>query len=120
MTQEEQILITARVAHEVNKAICEANGDDSQVEWDDAPENIKQSAIDGVRFHLKNPNVTPEDSHNNWLKFKKKDGWKYGKKKDAEKKTHPCMVSYDKLSFEDKVKDYAFRQVVHSLDAFIA
>lgn len=104
--------ICARIAHQLNKAVCESQGDNSQVDWDDAPENIQESAKNGVEFVLGNPFAKPSDSHENWLKFKKEDGWKYGPVKDAEKKEHPCFVPYNELPPEQKLKDYTFKSVV--------
>ncbi|UYA60179.1 Phage protein, Gp66 (IR5) [Pectobacterium sp. F1-1] len=103
----------ARTAHEVNRAYCAALGDHSQPNWEDAPDWQKNSAIEGVVFHL-NGDHPPEASHNKWLEFKKQDGWKYGPVKDAEKKEHPCFVPYDQLPKEQQVKDYLFRAVVHA------
>ena len=105
----------AKVCHNVNMRYCEALGDKSQVKWEDAPEWQKYSAMDGVQFHLKNPDVTAEDSHNNWLAEKIKNGWKYGPIKDAEKKEHPSCIPYDKLLTSEKVKDILFKEVVESL-----
>jgi hypothetical protein len=107
----------ARVAHEVNKAYCQAIGDNTQPSWEDAPEWQKSSAIAGVQFHINNPGAKPEDSHNSWLAHKEAEGWVYGEVKDAEKKTHPCMRPYSELPVEQRVKDYLFIQVVHSLSA---
>lgn len=36
----------ARVVHELNKAYCESIGDNSQPDWDNAPEWQKSSAAD--------------------------------------------------------------------------
>jgi len=105
----------ARVAHEVNRAYCEATGDDSQTSWDEAPDWQKKSAINGVRFHLVNPDVTPEQIHENWREVKRQDGWIYGPEKDEEKKTHPYMVAYSQLPQEQRVKDYLFSAVVKSM-----
>jgi hypothetical protein len=102
----------AKMCHEVNKAYCEAIGDHSQVSWNEAPEWQQGSAINGVIFHLNNPDAKPEDSHNNWWKEKIADGWKYGPVKDAEKKEHPCMVPYNELPLEIRVKDYLFIAMV--------
>lgn len=63
----------ARVAHEVNRAYCEAIGDDSQTPWEDAPDWQRESAIAGVEAHRDNPDMTPEDSHDSWLEQKAKD-----------------------------------------------
>jgi hypothetical protein len=107
-----QVDTMAICAHETNRAYCASIGDKSQVPWDRAPANIRQSAIDGVVHILNNPSGTPEDSHNNWLKFKEQDGWVYGEVKDLEKKTHPCCVPYSELPQEQRVKDIIFRSVV--------
>jgi hypothetical protein len=42
-------------------------------------------------------------------------GWHYGEVKDAEAKTHPCMVAYEELPFEQRVKDHVFRAIVSAL-----
>ena len=105
----------ARVAHEINKAYCEALGDDSQPSWGEAPDWQKESAVAGVRFHQANPNASASASHDSWLEQKRADGWRYGEVKDADAKTHPCFVPFDELPTEQKAKDFLFRQVVHSL-----
>jgi len=105
----------AKVCHEVNKAYCESLGDMSQPKWEDAADWQVNSALDGISFHLNNPEAGPEASHNNWLKDKEKDGWKYGPEKDVEKKAHPCFVPFQDLPKEQQAKDFLFRQVVHSL-----
>jgi hypothetical protein len=105
----------AKMAHEINRAYCLALGDGSQPEWKDAPEWQKDSARKGVQFHMSNPDATPENSHEEWLKVKAFDGWVYGETKDPEKKIHPCMKPYRELPRDQRVKDYLFRAVVHSL-----
>ena len=111
MTSEE----IAKVCHEVNRAYCEALGDMSQPKWEDAPDWQKGSAIIGVELHSDNPNATPKNSHEEWLKEKEATGWKYGPVKDVEKKEHPCFVPYNELPTEQKAKDYIFRAIVHAL-----
>ncbi len=105
----------ARVAHEVNRAYCEALGDNSQPAWEEAPDWQRSSAINGVNFHIANPDVGPDHGHNAWFAEKQATGWKYGPVKDAEKKEHPCFVPYDELPTEQKAKDFLFRGVVHAL-----
>ena len=90
------IVNIARVAHEVNKAYCESQGDFSQLIWEEAPEWQRDSAIAGVELHMAS-NVGPEISHENWRKHKLADGWVYGPVKDPEKKRHPCMVPFEEL-----------------------
>lgn len=110
----------AQTAHELNKAYCESIGDNSQPSWEDAPEWQKSSAINGVKFHLENPDASPSASHDSWLKQKEEEGWTFGLIKDPEKKRHPCFVPYDQLPVEQRSKDYIFRQTVHSLKKFLA
>jgi len=105
----------AKVAHEANRAYCESLGDASQLPWEQAPDWQKQSAINGVKFHLPNPNSQPSDSHESWLKEKVEAGWVYGETKDPDKKTHPCMVAFEKLPLEQQKKDHLFLGVVRSL-----
>lgn len=107
----------ARVCHEVNRAYCEALGDTSQKRWEEAPEWQRQSAMNGVQFHLNNPTAGPDHSHISWLKEKEDTGWKYGPVKDEAKKEHPCFVPYEQLPVEQKAKDYIFRSIVHALSS---
>ena len=105
----------AEVAHEVNKAYCDVLGDDSQPFWEDAPQWQTDSAMDGV-MAIKNKLVTrPEQSHENWLKEKFREGWTWGKVKDPEKKTHYCMLPFNQLSVEQQMKDRLFFAVVTAL-----
>lgn len=105
----------AKICHEANRALCAALGDLSQPAWEDAPEWQKQSARNGVEFHVMN-NAPPSASHDNWLKEKTEQGWKYGPVKDAEKKEHPCFVPYAHLPGTQKAKDHLFRGIVHAMN----
>ncbi|MER2007439.1 MAG: RyR domain-containing protein [Psychrobacillus sp.] len=100
----------AKLCHEVNRAYCISIGDNSQPPWNEAPIWQKESAYNGVMFHLNN-DVTPEQSHENWLEQKKLEGWTWGPVKDPEKKEHPCFIEYDKLPTEQKTKDYLFKAI---------
>lgn len=104
----------ARACHEANKALCEAYGDYSQVDYDAAPAWQKKAIMNGVEFHLTGEHG-PEATHENWMKDKQKDGWTYGAVKDREKKTHPCMVPYEKLPPMQKAKDRIIASIVRSL-----
>lgn len=104
--------LIAKIAHEVNRAYCQANGDNTQPAWADAPDWQKESATAGVRAHLERE-MSPEDSHNEWMRHKWADGWSYGPHKDPEHKKHPCMVPYHMLPLEQRTKDFLFRAVVH-------
>lgn len=104
----------ARECHEANRRYCGSVGDYSQHEWSDAPDWQRESAKNGVKFHFENPNASASASHENWLKEKEADGWKYGPVKDPEKKEHPCFVPYGELPQEQQNKDTLFITVVHN------
>lgn len=57
----------------------------------------------------------PEASHQSWMTQKLNDGWEWGAVKDANAKTHPCIMPFDQLPPEQQAKDYIFRAVVHAL-----
>ncbi len=113
-TVANKIEFIARVCHEVNKAYCEALGDDSQPSWEDAPTWQRESARMGVDLHLMG-DFGPEASHISWMKQKIDEGWVWGAFKDAEKKQHPCILPFGMLPKEQQAKDFIFRAVVHAL-----
>lgn len=102
----------AKICHDANRSYCETMDDYSQVPWELAPEWQKESAVNGVLYHQSHPDSKPSDSHENWLKEKLENGWKYGKVKDPEKKEHPCIVPYDELPDAQKKKDLLFLSIV--------
>lgn len=105
----------AYMCHQVNKAWCEANGDFSQKDWDQAEEWQRQSAVSGVSFRLNNPNAKEDSQHNAWMNDKINDGWVYGETKDADKKTHPCIVPFNQLPLFQQKKDTLFCAIVDAL-----
>lgn len=110
----------AKVAHEVNKAYCESIGDNSMLNWEDAFEWQKKKAVNGVQLYLENPDATPSQIHQNWLKQMAEEGWKYGPVKNFKAKEHPCFLPYEQLPLELKAKDFIFRQTVHSLKQYLS
>lgn len=105
----------AEVCHEANRTYCRTLGDHSQPEWTVAPQWQKDSAINGVNFHINNPLATPHASHETWLKEKLETGWQYGPVKNLDKKEHPCCVPYNQLPPEQRYKDVLFQSIVHAL-----
>lgn len=108
-------VIIAIMCHQVNKTWCEQNEDFSQKDWKDAPQWQRDSAMKGVQHRIDNPTGGPDASHNSWLKEKEETGWVYGAVKDADKKTHPCIVSFEELPEFQQQKDRLFCGVVDAL-----
>lgn len=105
----------AKVCHEANKAFCEANGDFSQKPWEEAEEWQRHSTVHSIEFLLANPAAKASALHDAWLKDKAADGWVYGEVKDAEKKTHPCIVPFEQLPKFQQQKDVLFQAIVDAL-----
>lgn len=105
----------AKVCHETNRSFCQTLNDDSQPQWELAPDWQRQSAINGVKFKLENPDASPSASHESWLEEKRQTGWKYGAVKNPDTKEHPCFVPYTALPAEQQVKDALFIGVVNSM-----
>lgn len=109
------IIATARICHEANRAYCSSIGDDSHLPWAEAPDWQKQSAIAGVEFNIANPTAGPSSAHESWVEEKRSAGWVYGEVKDPAAKTHPCCVPYDDLPLEQRRKDVLFIAIVRAL-----
>lgn len=113
------IIDIAVICHQANKALCQQTGDRSQKDWAAAEEWQRASAIEGVRFAIKNPDAPASAQHDAWLNDKRSEGWVYGEVKNADKKTHPCIVAYDELPPEQQAKDHLFKAVVSALAPFL-
>ena len=101
--------------HEAVRAWQRENGQAEAPPWSRAPQWMKDSSHDAVIWRVKNPSAKPSAQHDQWLAQKKKDGWKFGKTKDAVKKTHPMMVPYKQLPEIERRKDALVGAVVDSL-----
>jgi hypothetical protein len=112
---EDKVIGIAQVCHQANRAWGASNGDLSQPDWMDAPEWQTESAINGVKFRLENPDAGPDAQHNAWSAEKVAQGWVYGDVKDAEKKTHPCLVPFEELPLFQQKKDKLFSAIVDAL-----
>ncbi len=102
----------AKVCHEANRGFCETLGDTSQKSWSDADQWQRDSAIKEAEYALANPDAPASAHHEAWLNDKLADGWIYGPIKDPAKKEHPCIVPYNGLPPEQRLKDYLFKAIV--------
>lgn len=114
-----QIESLSRIVHEVNKVYCETQNDFSQKSWDEVDESRRVSTRDGVTAIINGSVTTPEESHENWMKYRLSQGWTYGKVKDDDAKTHPSLVPYSKLSSPERFKDALFHSIVMAYINFI-
>ncbi len=71
----------------------------------------------GMKAAIKNAlttDTTPEQSHINWLAAQEALGYKYGTEIDRVNLLHPCMVPYEQLPAEQKLKDDMFVAIIKS------
>jgi hypothetical protein len=114
MTREEIIEECARRAHEANRTYCRMNGDTSHAEWSKVPSWKRTSVMVGAHVAIDRPTLSPKMSHALWCDHMRSNGWTYGETKDSEKRTHPCLLPFSKLSIEHQVKDHMFLAIVRS------
>lgn len=106
----------ASVTHEANRKLREILGEPGDnPTWAETSESQRASVINGVEGIRSGRIASPRASHNNWLKFKENEGWKYGPVKDEAKKEHPCFLPYDELPAEQRMKDLLFGSIVRAL-----
>jgi len=61
--------------------------------------------MNGVKYQLDNPDITSEESHQNWIRAKRLQGWTYGPVKDFDRRTHPNLIDFMDLPDVEKLKD---------------
>lgn len=105
----------ARVCHEANRVLQIAAGEEPSPHWDVAPIWQREAAAVGVERALAGD--TPQELHETWCDTKRAAGWTYGPEKNANTKTHPCLVPYGDLPDEQRIKDHMFYAVVRAMVA---
>lgn len=107
----------APFVHEANRIITRVVKDvPVQPAWEDAPEDMKKSSIQGVLFALENPDATPKQQWEDWKKNKMADGWRYGPTRDNAKKLHPALVDdYSQVSEGTRAKDDLFQLIIKAM-----
>lgn len=102
----------ARICHNANAALSKFMGDSSHPLWELASKEQKASAKYRVTIALVRPRMSAQDMHEEWVRYKRDLGWKYGPIKDEEAKLHPGMVPYETLSEQQRFKNELFLSLV--------
>lgn len=109
----------AEACHEVNRVVQRVQieqgveGIAVAPPWGLVGPEMQTSVIQGVEGVL--AGRSPAQSHEAWCDYKRAHGWTYGAVKDEDAKTHPCLVPFDQLPEDQKLKDYVFRDVALAL-----
>lgn len=111
-TMTDRIEYIASRVHETNRQFCIKHNHFVDAEWNDLPEERRESTRNAVCAQLDNPAASPEASHERWMEQRTAEGWVYGPVKDPEAKTHPCLVPYAQLPAEQQEKDSLFAKSV--------
>ena len=102
----------SRIAYEAIRIYDQTLGDYSKATWSACEQWERDTVINGVTAIEKGIVIVPKDSHESWMKEKYDKGWVYGPVKNTDiaigKLTHPCLVPFEKLSDEQRTKDYLF------------
>jgi hypothetical protein len=104
--------LIAEVCHEANRVLQRAGGEVVHFPWENTTEVLRASIRSGVGGVL--DGLSPEESHQAWVEYKVAEGWVYGPVKDFAAKTHPNLVPYSELPFEQRLKDRLFGTIVEA------
>lgn len=99
----------AGACYEVDRALCQHNGDYTSRPWDEASAWQVEAACHGVAALLQDTTLTPAEQHELWMQHKLDNGWSWGPNKDENLKQHPCILPYDQLPEHQRLKDVLFQ-----------
>lgn len=108
----------ARMCHEANRIYCDTTPAAfvrQSVAWEYLDAHTRESVVAGVLAIILRRTKSPEEQHEEWCSFKRKNGWTHGEKFDEAIKQHPCLLPYAELSEAHKRKDLIFRSIVQSM-----
>lgn len=99
------ILIASIAANLAGQALVAAGFHNGGIAWDELPEDARKGLESQVEGFVANPELTPEAVHGAWLTQKLADGWTFDADLNAEKKTSPNIVDWDRASPQRRVLD---------------
>lgn len=105
--------IIAATACNVIAAYTGVQGADNPT-WENASDDHKRTWLGSVNL-LQTVRETDEEMHNTFSQHKKDEGWVYGPEYDADAKTDPTLVDFDKLPEQHHVCNALVRSSVNIL-----
>lgn len=96
----EALLFCAKLCHAAIKAYNDARG---EITLDFGL--IKAGLVHAIQDAVEDERIDGKEMHRRWMEDKLAKGWVHGPEKDAQKRTHPCILGYEELPAEQRVKD---------------
>jgi class 3 adenylate cyclase/tetratricopeptide (TPR) repeat protein len=69
------------------------------------PDPIQTAGVSLSEELLSLVELLAKNAHDRWAQQRLADGWRYGPKRDDERKEHPCLVPYESLPDSEKTYD---------------
>lgn len=102
----------AKTAYEATRAWTASSGGSPRPPWEQAEPWRRKSAIEGVRKAT--DGRTAEQLHEEWRRDRAKRGWRFGEKRNAQKKEDPHLKPFAELSDGQKGKSQLFAAVAQA------
>tara|TARA_R110002124_G_scaffold285661_1_gene464491 strand:- start:111 stop:449 length:339 start_codon:yes stop_codon:yes gene_type:complete len=102
----------AKEVHKNHREYCASINHKTQPVWSKLEESHKQTIASTVNKILSSEIKSKEDSHINFVNFKKSLGWKFGDAYSIELKTNPRLCNFEDLSKENRMKEEIFFNTV--------
>lgn len=78
-------------------------------EWERREEKFREQFVNIINKYISSDKLpTPSKAHASWMHSYFKMGWKYGKTRDTNKKTHPDLIPFEELPRDERDKDAIF------------
>lgn len=117
VVKELTIADIARVCHEAVRALQMVTGDPRpSARWEETGDHA--SSLRSVRLLL--GAADPTALHADWVLAMLADGWVHGEEKNPAAKTHPCLVPFSELPWEQQAKDYLYSDIVRRLAPYLS
>lgn len=109
----------AKICYEAVKSYAETQNDHHHRRWNNLAEEHKQTLVDGVLFHITNPEAGPEAAHLMRCSHLMEKGWRWGPVKAIEDRQSPLLVAFDNLSGVQQMKYLIFCTMAVNLARFV-
>lgn len=84
--------------------------------WEKRDDKFRKQFVEIIEKYLSQDKLpTPEEVHDSWMQSYLDMGWKYGKTRDVDKKTHPDMLPFYELPQDERDKDAIFLAIVWAI-----